>query len=67
MSTIRRSMYPSARARIGASVIAWMLPGSSSSLLPSRAPHFDHFDARQRLFLFVRLAGDQALRFWSGM
>ena len=36
-----------------------MLPGNSSSLLPSSAPHLDHFHARQRAFLFVRLARDQ--------
>ena len=58
MSTMRRRMYPSARARMGASVIACMLPGSCSMLLPDARRHFDHFHARQRALLFVRLARD---------
>ena len=37
ISTNRRATYPSARARIGASVIAWILPGSSSVLLVRNA------------------------------
>ena len=67
MSTMRRRIYPSARARMGASVIAWMLPGSCSMLLPDARPTSITSTRGSARSCSCASPAITALRFCSGM